>query len=139
MLFNVFYAAFSVPCGLLSDKIGKKKVLVLGYLLFSCVSLSFAFAQTFNTLVILFALYGIVYAIVEVNQRAYISDLAAEGLKATTLGTFHTAIGLIALPSSIIAGLLWQVFSPMITFIYGSILSTLAVILFLMNGIKKDG
>jgi MFS family permease len=133
MLFNVFYAAFSVPGGLLSDKIGKKRVLIGGYILFSLVSLSFAFAQTLNTFIMLFALYGIVYAIIEVNQRAYISDLATPELKATALGTFHTAIGLVALPASLIAGILWQIFSPTVTFVYGSILSTLATILFIID------
>jgi len=126
VLFNVFYAAFSIPVGILSDKIGRKKVLIFGYVLFSFVSLCFAFTNTFSIFVILFALYGIVYASVEVNQRAYVSDLATEGLKATALGTFHTAIGLIALPASLIAGILWQTLSPSIAFIYGCVLSLVA-------------
>ena len=130
VLFNIFYAVFAIPFGSLSDKIGRRRVIVFGYLLFSLVSLGFVFANSLIAFVILFALYGLVYAIVDGNQRAFVSDLSSGKLRATVLGTFHTTIGLAALPASLIAGFLWQI-NPSITFIYGSGVSIVSVALFL--------
>ena len=133
VVFNVVYAAFSIPSGILSDKIGRQKVLVAGYALFALVCLGFT--QLYPSLVyfiILFMLYGLVFALVDVNQRAFVSDLASEDLKGTALGTFHTAIGLAVLPGSVIAGFLWDFINPMATFLYGAILAFLAVISFII-------
>jgi len=131
ILFNIFYAVFAIPFGRLSDKIGRKKVIVFGYLLFSLTSLGFAFFNSLIAFIVLFALYGMVYAIVDGNQRAYVSDLSSEKLRATALGTFHTTIGLTALPASLIAGFLWQI-NPRITFIYGTVISIISVGLFII-------
>ncbi len=131
VLFNIFYAMFAIPFGALSDRIGRKKVLVLGYLLFSLTSMGFAIFNSFATFILLFALYGMVYAIVDGNQRAFVSDLSSYELRATALGTFHTAVGLAALPASLIAGFLWGLF-PELTFIYGSAISLVSVILFVV-------
>ena len=132
ILFNTFYAAFAVPFGKLSDRIGKKKVIAFGYLLFSLISLGFAFFNSLTAFIILFAFYGIVYAIIDGNQRAYVSDLSSKELRATALGTFHTITGLAALPSSLIAGFLWQI-NPSITFIYGAVMSFISVCLFILE------
>ena len=129
VLFNVFYAAFAIPFGMLSDKIGREKVIVLGYALFSITTLGFAFFDSMFAFVILFALYGIVFAIIDGNQRAFVSDLATKELRATALGTYHTTVGLLTLPSSLIAGFLWQI-SPTATFVFGSIVSLVSVVLF---------
>jgi MFS family permease len=134
ILFNVFYALFAIPFGALSDRIGRKRVLVFGYLLFSLTCLGFAFFNSLLAFIILFALYGMVYAIIDGNQRAFVSDLSSGELRATALGTFHTTIGLVALPSSLIAGLLWQNISPGAAFIYGSVVSTVSVVLFFIFG-----
>jgi len=131
ILFNIFYAGFAVPFGRLSDKIGRRKVIILGYLLFSLTSFGFAFFNSLTAFIILFAFYGLVYAIVDGNQRAYVSDLSPEKLRATALGTFHTTIGLAALPASLIAGFLWRI-NPSITFIYGAVISIVAVVLFII-------
>lgn len=129
ILFNVFYALFAIPFGNLSDRIGRGKVLVLGYFLFSLTSLGFAFFNSLALFIILFALYGMVYAIIDGNQRAFVSDLSSVELRATALGAFHTVMGLAALPASLIAGVLWQI-NPGITFIYGSAVSITSVVLF---------
>jgi len=128
ILFNIFYAVFAVPAGILSDKVGRKNVIVFGYLLFSLTSLGFAFSNSLTAFIVLFAFYGIVYAIIDGNQRALVSDLSSKDLRATALGTFHAATGLAALPASLIAGFLWQI-NPNITFIYGSVASAVSVIL----------
>lgn len=144
ILFNLTYAIFAMPCGLLADKIGKKKIIVSGYILFSLVLLGFAFANTRLEFVVLFLLYGIVYAILEGNQRAFIADLSdqsQDNFKATALGTFHTVFGISSLIASIIAGVLWQFFTTSSVFIYGAIFSILAAILLMLFtnsfGVKK--
>ncbi|MBC7190357.1 MFS transporter, partial [Candidatus Aerophobetes bacterium] len=127
VLFNLFYAIFAIPFGSLSDKIGKKKVIICGYLLFSGVCVGFSFLFSITAFLILFALYGITYAMIDGNQRALVADLASEKLRATALGTFHTLTGLLALPSSLIAGALWQI-NPSATFIYGAVVGSASAI-----------
>ena len=140
ILFSIFYAAFAIPFGVLSDKIGREKVIIFGYFLFSLVSLGFAFFNTPQAFIGLFALYGMVYALIDGNQRALISDLSPKGLRATALGAFHTAVGLASLPASLIAGFLWQSVSPNATFIYGAVVSMISVVLsfVLRNNFRKD-
>jgi len=133
IFFNIFYASFAIPFGNLSDKIGRKKVLILGYLLFALVCLGFVFLSSIVMYFLLFIIYGLVYAMVIGNQRAFIADLSNEEAKATSLGIFQTTIGLLALPASIIAGLLWQI-NTNLTFMYGALASIIAVILFLIFG-----
>ncbi len=132
VLFNIFYAAFAVPLGTLSDKIGRERVIIVGYLLFSLTSLGFAFLTSLPAFIVLFALYGITHAAVDGNQRAFVSDLSSRQLKATALGTFHTTTGLMALPASLVAGFLWQKITPNAAFIYGGILGFVSVLLFIV-------
>jgi len=132
VLFNIFYAIFAIPFGSLSDKIGRKTVILLGYLLFSFMALGFAFLFSLPAFIALFALYGTVFAVLDGNQRALVSDLSSEKLRSTALGTYHTVTGLIALPSSLIAGLFWELINPTVMFLYGSILGLLAVTIFLL-------
>jgi MFS family permease len=133
VLFNFFYAMLAIPFGTLSDRIGKRKVLISGYFLFSLTCLGFAFSDSLAAFLVLFPLYGVVYAMVEGNQRAFVSDLSTEDLRATALGTFHTLIGIIALPASLIAGVLWTITpTHCLTFLFGSSVSIISVILFVV-------
>ncbi len=129
--FNVVYAALSFPAGMLADKIGKKKVLIAGYLFFALTCLGFIMSDSFSLFVLFFALYGLTYAFIDATQRAYISEIIPENLRGTGLGTFHTVIGLAALPGGIIAGLLWEFVSPDVTFIFGGIVGVISAILLL--------
>ncbi len=138
VLFNIFYAIFAIPFGSMSDKIGRKKILILGYALFSMICIGFAITNSIISSVFLFALYGVVYAIVDGNQRAFASDLSSKRIRATALGTFHTVIGLVALPTGIIAGYLWEGISFQATFIYAGVLSAIAAVMFL-TFIKDSG
>jgi len=131
VLFNIFYALFAIPFGLLSDKIGRRKVIIFGYFIYSLTAFGFAYFNSLKSFIALFALYGISYAVIEGNQRAYVSDLSSEDVRGTALGTFHTVVGLIALPSSLIAGYLWEL-SPSMPFMYGGIVALISCILFIL-------
>lgn len=136
--FNVVYAIFSIPAGILSDRIGRKKVLTFGYGLFAVTCAGFMFSNSLVLFIIFFAFYGVVYALIDGNQRAYASDLISDDLRGTGLGTFHTAIGLVALPASLIAGVLWEYVDPNVTFIYGAVMGILAaILLFRINNKNK--
>ncbi len=137
VLFNIFCSGLAVPLGTISDKIGREKVIIFGYLMFSVTSVGFVFFNSVGAFIVLFALYGVMNAAVDGNQRAYVSDLAKEQLKATALGTFHTVTGLMALPASMIAGFLWEKVGSSATFIYGGTLGLVSVVLFIIFSSKS--
>jgi len=126
--FNVVYTLFAYPAGRLSDKIGRKKTIAIAYALFAISCLGFAFFSNLMIFVILFAIYGLFYAFLEGNERAFAADLSKIDTKGSTLGIFHTIIGLAALPASLIAGAAWELISPETAFLIAFFLSTLALV-----------
>lgn len=126
-LFNISYAIFVMPFGKLSDKIGRKKVLMMGYVLFFVLSFGLIFFSSLIFLIIAFVLYGVVLAITHANQRAFASDLMGK-MKGTSMGFFHTITGVVNIPAGIIAGLLWDV-SPIIMFIYIAVVAFISIVL----------
>jgi len=132
-LFNVVYAAFSIPIGILSDRIGRGRVLLSGYTLFGVTFLGFALPQSVATFVIFFILYGLIYAMVKGTERAFVCDMAPDHFRGTAFGTLHTAIGLVALPAGMIAGLLWEHIGPWATFVSGGSLGLIAAALLLLG------
>ena len=132
VLFYLVFTIFSTPIGMLTDRVGRKPVLLLGYLLFSGICLLLVFASSHTTVGLTFLLYGACYAMIDAVQRTYVVDLAPAAIKATALGTFHTAVGLVALPGGFLAGLLWDIISPSATFIYGLALSLAAAAVLLL-------
>jgi MFS family permease len=134
--FNIAYALFSIPAGIISDKIGRKKTLILGYLVYSFTCVGFSLANSLGWFIILFAMYGVSFGLIEGTSRAYASDFVADELAGTALGTFHTCISLAVLPAGIIAGILWSINSNF-TFIYGTVLGILSI-LFLMRVNPKE-
>ena len=137
ILYNIFYASFAIPFGSLSDKIGRKRLLIAGYLLFSITTAGFALFFSLTAFIILFVLYGIVYAIIDGNQRALVSDLSPENLRSTSLGVYHTLIGLVSLPSSLTAGLIWEIINPSTTFIFGCVVSLTAAVMLLVYSFNR--
>lgn len=139
VFYNIFYSALSIPFGMLSDRFGKKEILLIGYSIFSVVCLGFTILNRFLWFVVLFVLYGIVQAAIDGNQRAFVSDLSYQANRATALGVYHTVEGFLTLPASLIAGILWQGISYRSTFLYGMCMSLFSVLIFisLFGYIKK--
>lgn len=119
-LFNSTYALLALPAGIWSDRIGRKRVLAMGYGLFALVALGFAYVTTSTGLIILFALYGLVYALVDGSERAYVSDLSPAGLRGSALGIYSGALGLTAIASSLLAGAIWELWGPEAAFFFGA-------------------
>ena len=138
VVFNITYALFAMPAGSLSDKIGRKPVLLFGHLLFAIVCLGFAFSGDGLAMWVLFALYGIFLAIRETLQRAFIADIVEQDLLGTAFGTLQGAAGLAALPASLIAGVLWDAYGSQAAFLFGAVVALIsAVLLVLMVKEKK--
>jgi len=129
---NVLYAAKSYPIGALSDKIGKRNILVAGYFISALMCLGFIVAiPTFWYLILLFALGGIYIAIEDAMEGAMAADLLPEELRGTGYGVLATVNGIGDFASSIVVGLLWSAVSPEIGFGYSALLSILGGILIL--------
>jgi len=132
-LYNLAYTLFAVPAGILSDHIGRRNVLLAGYGLFALVCLGFVFANNLEMYLLLFVLYGLNYALVNANERAYVSDLAEESTRGIALGSYHMATSLAALPAGLIAGLLWDR-DPNYTFGFGALFALAAVVVLFATG-----
>lgn len=130
ILYFLAYTLCATPTGALSDRIGRKPVIMAGYLLFAACALGLALSHGIISLVILFLLYGVYNAFIDGTQRAFVVDLAPANVKATALGAFNTAVGIVALPVGFIAGTLWDRMSPATTFTYGMCLALVSVALF---------
>jgi MFS family permease len=135
--FNVVYTVVSAPAGSLADRIPRKWVVLMAWCVYAAVYLGFAMARTGTHVVVLFALYGIYQGMVAGAAKALVTDLVAPNLRGTAFGTYHAVIGLMSLPASLLAGLLWQGFGawsgfgPAAPFLFGAALSGVAAVLLL--------
>jgi MFS family permease len=134
-IFNAVYTLASAPAGSRSDKIGRGRVLVAGWVVYALVYLGFALAGASWQIWVLYALYGLYYAMVEGTARAYVADLSSPEHRGTAYGIFNAAVGIMAFPASLIAGILWQGvstwqgFGASAPFFFGSAMAIVAVLL----------
>jgi MFS family permease len=132
VLFNFTYAIFSIPAGIISDKIGPRKVLLAGFLLFSAVYLFFGLVHSSLFLWLLFPVYGLYMALTEGVGKAHISNLVPQEKTGTAFGVYHTIIGLTTFFASLFAGLLWTYIGVSAPFIFGSIMAVISAFLFVV-------
>ena len=128
-LYNLSASLLAFPFGKRSDKVGRRRILILGYLVFAFVYLGFGFAYNQIMIVSCFLLYGLYTAMITGVERAYIAEISPSDLKGTMLGIHSTLVGIALLPASLIAGVLWDLFGAVFPFIFGSSLALLAAIL----------
>lgn len=130
LTFNVVYSAVSMPAGMLSDRIGRKKTLLVGFFLYGFVYLGFGFAGDLVYMWLLMAAYGVFYGLTEGVFKAYVADHAPAAMKGTAFGIYHTTDGISKLLASVIFGVIWQVSgSPTPAFIFGAFMSIAAALL----------
>ena len=110
--FNVVYTAISAPAGSLADRVPRKWVLFSGWLVYAAVYLGFAAARTPTHVAVLYAVYGAYHGLVAGAAKALIADLVPAELRATAYGSYAALVGLISLPASLLAGVLWQGVGP---------------------------
>jgi len=137
LVYNIIYGLVAYPASRLSDKIGRKKLLVLGYLFYGLVYLGFAMNKSINNFWLLFGIYGLYIGFTEGVEKALVADIAPPGLRATAIGLHATLVGIGLLPASLLAGMLWKFLGPAWTFYFGSFMGILASIglWFILKGI----
>ncbi len=131
-LFNFVYASASIPLGSLSDRIGREKVILLGWIFYALSYLGFAAATKSYQAWILFGFYGLYYATTEGVAKAYIADQVESGYRGKAYGLYNSLVGIITLPASFIGGYLWDKFSPATPFYFSAAIAGVAVILLLL-------
>ena len=133
--FNLVYSLVSTPAGSLSDRIGRKRLIVGGWLIYAFVYFGFGLAQAGWQVWLLYAVYGLFYGMAFGTTNAMLADIVPAELRGTAYGTYNAIIGLLAFPASLIAGILWQGveswsgLGPSAPFLFGASLSLLAAVL----------
>jgi MFS family permease len=131
LLWSFFHAVKSVtgvPGGALADRVGRVPAIALGWLVYCASYAGFAFVSQPLAVWALFALYALFFGLTEGSERAFVADLVPEGLRGRAYGTFHAAIGLTALPASVIFGLLWKRFGARAAFLTGAAVALAAAV-----------
>ncbi|MHB8158865.1 MAG: MFS transporter [Desulfocucumaceae bacterium] len=142
LVFNIVYALFSYPAGVLSDSIGRRTLLVAGYFIYGLVYLAFAFNTEGKYLWLLFGVYGLYNSFTEGIEKALIADIAPVSQRATMIGLHAALVGFGLLPASFAGGLLWNYLGPQYTFIFGGLMGlaaslAMAVALKDMNSLRE--
>lgn len=133
--FNLVYTLVSGPAGALSDRIGRRRLILGGWAVYGLIYLGFALITSAEQAWALYALYGIYYGVFEGTAKALVADLVPPEKRGTAFGIYNAAIGLVALPASLLAGILWQGigswtgFGPTAPFLVGAVLSLTAMLL----------
>lgn len=128
IMFNIVYAVFSMPSGILSDRLGRRKVIIAGWIIYALVYLGIASASKSWMIWLLYAFYGLYYGLTQGVYRALVCDLVPEQHRGTAFGIYNGIVGITLLPASLIAGWLWQSISPAAPFYFGAALASLSAI-----------
>ncbi len=131
LIFTLTASIFSLPFGKLADKTNRKFVMLLSYILWLMVCLSFVLFHNFVSIIITFILFGLHKAAFEPVQKTLVCELAPVDYRASCLGGVQMVVGFCALPASFIAGLLWDKIGVIAPFYISSILTIIAIILLL--------
>ena len=128
-LFNMSYAILSYPAGALSDRIGRRPVLIGGFIVFALIYAGFGAASHPWQVWVLFLFYGLYYDGTEGIQKAYMTDHVPATQRGSAVGILNAYTGLAALPASLIAGYLWDRVGPAATFYVSAAVAVVAALL----------
>jgi MFS family permease len=128
---HVVKAGFSTVGGRLSDRVGRRRTILLGWAIYALAYLGFARAPGPAAVVALFGLYGLFHALTEGPEKAFVADLAPAALRGRAFGLYHAVTGLLVLPGNLLTGLLWQRFGAGAALGLGALLAGLAALLLL--------
>ncbi len=132
VLFNSIEATLTTAAGAISDRLGRRTVILAGYIVFAVVYAGFGLAGSPAEIWIFFALYGLYNALTGGVQRAFAADLIGSEIRGTGLGAYHTLTGLALLPASLIAGYLWKALNPSAPFFFGAMTALISALLLIM-------
>ncbi len=136
-VFSLVSSLISTPAGSLSDRIGRRRLIIGGWLVYAAIYFGFALAQKGWLVWLLYAAYGMYYGLAFGTANAMVADLVPESRRGTAFGTYHAVIGILVFPASLIAGVLWQGvgawkgFGPSAPFLFGGSLALFAALLML--------
>lgn len=143
-VFNLVYTLISTPAGSLSDKIGRRRLIIGGWLVYALIYFGFGLAQTGWQVWTLYVIYGFYYGMAYGTSKAMVADLVPENMRGTAYGTYNAVLGILDFPASLIAGLLWEGvgswsgFGPSAPFLFGAGMALLAAILMIFWMPKTD-
>lgn len=132
LIFNAVSVLFAIPAGILSDKVGRERLIIFGYLLYSILYYGFGRTDAKVAIVLLFALYGLYSAATDSVQKALVTDLIGRDKRGTGLGLYNSVLGATLLPASLIAGLLYDNVNNSAPFYFGSAMALLAAVMMLI-------
>jgi len=134
-VFNLVISLVATPAGSLSDRVGRRKLITGGWLVYALIYFGFALANSTWQVWFLYLSYGLYFGLAYGTSNAMVADLVPENMRGTAYGTYHAVIGLLAFPASLIAGILWQGvgrwagFGPSAPFLFGGALALIAALL----------
>jgi len=138
VVFNLVYTIVSTPAGSLSDRIGRRRVIIVGWLIYASIYMGFGLAVNAWQIWLLYGFYGFYYGLAYGTAKAMVADLVPEKVRGTAYGSYNAMIGVMDLPASIIAGILWQGIGgwaglgPSAPFFFGSAMALIAAFLMLI-------
>lgn len=137
-VFNLVYSLISTPAGILSDRLGRRNIIIGGWIVYALVYLGFGLAGEAWQIWLLYIVYGMYYGMAYGTAKAMVADLVSEDLRGTAYGTYNAILGIIDFPALLIAGILWQGlgswegFGPSAPFLFGAALALFAAMLLIL-------
>ncbi len=128
-LFNVVTALSAYPAGILSDRLSRRTLIRAGWIAYAVIYFAFAFATEAWQIWVLFIVYGVYYGLTEGVEKAFVADLVLPEERGAAFGIYNAAVGIMALPASLMAGLLWQSLGPAAPFLFGGAVALIATLL----------
>ncbi len=132
LVLNLVKALTTLPFGALSDRLGRRRVILMGWMVYTLVYAGFAFAKSPLHAWILFTAYGLFYGFTEGGERAILADYAGHSGKGQAFGWYYFIVGTAALPASLIFGFVWQVYGSQASFLMGATMAATASVLLML-------